>query len=428
MFKLLKNASFTLLWVGQFISLLGDMILDTALPFYIYSVTGSALATGTMLVVEIVPRALLSPAAGVFVDRWDRRRTMIAMDLLRALVLVCLLMFSWKGSLWIAYVFVFLHTCMCVFFNPAKNAIIPVIVGEQGDLMKANSLISLSGGLAILIGPALGGAMLAGLGLASVVIIDILTYLVSAALIYFVQKVPGKACVDEECAGTAGGQMAKAAARVWKEFREGLRILWGQRILRAIFLINSTVTISHGILSIMFIVFIKDTLHCGPAEFGMTGTAQGIGGLLGSYLVGRAEKSIKPAYFIMAGPFAMGGGVLLMSLFPGLANLLVILGVLGIFFVGWSVSSSTLLQANTQDAFRGRVFGIMSSITSVTLIIGVILTGLLSKSLGAAAMFQIAAAVNVAAGVIAVVSLGKDAGTGVESLQPSSGVGVGTGL
>lgn len=88
MFAVLGQRNFALLWVGQVVSLIGDWVLLIALPFYVYALTGSVLATGAMFIAETLPRLVLGSLAGVFVDRWDRRWTMIVADVLRALILL----------------------------------------------------------------------------------------------------------------------------------------------------------------------------------------------------------------------------------------------------------------------------------------------------------------------------------------------------
>src|SRR6478609_10181441 len=100
----LRQRNFALLWVGQLISVFGDWVLLIALPFYIFDLTGSALATGAMFIAQTVPKVLLGSVAGVFVDRWDRKRTMIAADLSRAALLLTLLTVHSAHSLWIVYV------------------------------------------------------------------------------------------------------------------------------------------------------------------------------------------------------------------------------------------------------------------------------------------------------------------------------------
>ena len=158
MLAVLRQRNFALFWLGQLISVFGDWILLVALPFYIFDLTGSALATGAMFMASNLPRVLLGSVAGVFVDRWDRRRTMIAADLSRAALMLTLLTVHSVHWLWIVYLVAFTQATIAQFFNPAKNAVIPLLVGET-DLIAANSLNSLSSELTRLTAPALGGLL-----------------------------------------------------------------------------------------------------------------------------------------------------------------------------------------------------------------------------------------------------------------------------
>src|SRR5919202_4335568 len=182
MLAVLRQRNFALLWFGQLISLVGDWVLLLALPFFVYELTGSTLATGGIFMALTLPRLALGSVAGVFVDRWDRRRTMIAADLARAAVLLLLLLVRSPGQVWLVYVAAFLEAAISHFFSPAKNALLPRLVGEE-QLVPANSLNSLSESLTRLVGPALGGVLFSALGIGPVVAIDSASFLVSGLLI-----------------------------------------------------------------------------------------------------------------------------------------------------------------------------------------------------------------------------------------------------
>src|SRR5690348_12008120 len=156
MFAVLRKRNFLLLWSGQFVSLCGDWLLFIALPFYIYQLTGSVIQLGISLLVELLPRILLGSVAGVFVDRWDRRRTMIVADILRAAVLLVMLLVHSAGLLWIIYIALAVQAIVSQFFTPASMALIPKLV-EEDKLIEANSLASFSEAATRLVGPPVGG-------------------------------------------------------------------------------------------------------------------------------------------------------------------------------------------------------------------------------------------------------------------------------
>jgi len=159
----LRRRDFRLLFIGGLVSSLGDWFLFIALPFYVYSLTGSTLATGGMFIAESLPSILFGSVTGVFVDRWDRRRTMMTSDLLRAVRRLGLLAVRSGARVWIVFAVSFAQATIGQFFNPSRDALISRLVGEK-DLLAANSLSSMGNQLTMLIGPALGGASLAMFG------------------------------------------------------------------------------------------------------------------------------------------------------------------------------------------------------------------------------------------------------------------------
>src|SRR5205807_160246 len=144
-------------------------VLHIGLPIYVYQLTGSALATGAMFAAGMLPSLLLGSVAGVFVDRWDRQRTMVIANGLLALSLLPLLAVHSASEVWIVYLVALVESTVAQFFRPAEAALLPNLVGEQ-DLVPANSLNALNGNLARLVGPPVGGAVAALFGLAGVTI------------------------------------------------------------------------------------------------------------------------------------------------------------------------------------------------------------------------------------------------------------------
>ena len=139
MFALLRQRNFGYIWIGGLVSLVGDWMLLTALPVYVYQLTGSTLATGAMLAARVVPRILLGSVAGVFVDRWDRRQTLIVANLLLAVGLLPLLLVSSGQELWLVYLIAFVQSAVAQFVTPALGALLPNLVAER-ELLRANSL------------------------------------------------------------------------------------------------------------------------------------------------------------------------------------------------------------------------------------------------------------------------------------------------
>src|ERR671933_2232160 len=176
--SLLKNAHFLRLWIGQGTSFLGDAVSMVALVVLVVQVAGSASAVGGALIARLLP-TLASPLAGVLADRLDRRLVLVACDLART-VLVLGLVFA--RDLATIYVLVFLMGLARTIFNPTIRAAFPSVVGE-GDLTRANALIGGTFSASIMLGPALGGVLVARIGVDAAFLADATTYLVSATLL-----------------------------------------------------------------------------------------------------------------------------------------------------------------------------------------------------------------------------------------------------
>ena len=175
---LLRNSRFLRLWIGQGTSFVGDAVSMIALVVLVVEVTGSASAVGGALVARLLP-TIASPLAGVLADRVDRRVVLVASDLARA-VLVLGLVFA--RDLATIYVLVFLMGLARTIFNPTVRAAFPSVVGG-GDLTRANAIISGTFSTSIMAGPALGGLLVASIGVDAAFLADAVTYLVSAILL-----------------------------------------------------------------------------------------------------------------------------------------------------------------------------------------------------------------------------------------------------
>src|SRR5512136_1972583 len=220
MLKVLRQRNFFLLWFGQLISVIGDWVLVIALPFYTYNLTGSALASGGMFIVSTLPRLVLGSVAGVFVDRWDRKQTMVIADLLRVFLTLMLFLVRSRDWLWLIYASAFFESVVSQFFNPAKSAVIPLLVDEK-DLLAANSLNGLSDALTRLVGSALGGMLLSWLGFSFVIFFDAGSFLFSAIMILLI-LMPAR---HPALPGAVHEPAAASVAGVWRDWIAGLRLV-----------------------------------------------------------------------------------------------------------------------------------------------------------------------------------------------------------
>ncbi len=402
MFGILRQRDFALLWVGGLTSSIGSTMLVIALPFYVYTRTGSALATGAMFIAETIPAVLFGSIAGVFVDRWDRRGATIVADVARAALLPLLLVVQTKDGLWAVYLVAAVESVISQFFAPANGALLPRLVDER-DLTAANALSALADNLTLLVAPSVGGALLGLLGLPSIVLADSASYLVSAVLITFIRVSPENTIG----AGEANGEPMAAWRRTWREWVEGLRVLCGDRVLAALVLVMGLSSLAQGAFTVLLVPLVKDVLLGGALAFGWLATAQGIGGLLGGLVVGMIGRTAPPGRLIGLALVAVGALVLVMVNVPILALAFVLFALAGVALVAEGVGARTLLQSRVPDQYRGRTLGAVGTTGALLTLGGMGLASGLTGRLGVVTVLDASGGCWVLAGLVAMVTLGR---------------------
>ncbi len=407
MLAVLRQRNFTLLWFAGFISMVGDGMLAVALPITVYELTGSALATGGILIANKVAALLLGSFAGVLVDRWSRQRTMVIANVIRALLLLPLLAVD-ADRVWIVYVTAGSLSAVGQFFRPAENALLPLLV-EKRDLVPANALNALNDNLSRLAGPALGGLVAAWLGLSGVVVIDAATYLIAAVMIGTIaaphltasENVPEPGSLSAQC------------ARIGREWREGLRLIRDSRTLRVVFGVFAIASLGEGVFLTALWVFIDEELGGGAREAGWLFGAQAVGGMIGAVLVGSWGKRRSPLFLLGIGALGVGLTDLIFFNYPAFVPgiwlgllLMMIDGIPGAAFGTGYVAS---LQAATEDRYRGRVFGALLAMSALFMIAGALIAGVATPRLGAVTVLTLDSLGYIGGGLFALRALGTSA-------------------
>ena len=391
--RVLCQRNFALLWSGQLVSAIGDLVLFIALPFYVYEQTGSTLATGAMLVVSTLPRLLFGSLAGVLVDRWDRKLAMIAADLLRAVILLVLLLVPLYGWLWLIYPVGFVLSSISQFFRPAKNAIVPRLVDER-HLVEANSLNALGSNLALVVGPFLGGALLGYTGLIAVILIDAVSFLISGLLIALITYTDAVATVTAR-----HNSVIVTAMAIWSDWLEGLKWVKEQSLISGAFLVSGIGALAQGIINVLLVVFIKDVLHAGALEFGWLATAQGAGSIIGGAIIAVVGRFFLPQRMVALGHAGVGIILLLLVSFPFLPVVLALSVLQGIPVMGLVIGLNVLFHSSMSDRYMGRVFGTHEAIQALLEILGIACASIWGYRVGVIPMLEIAAGLYLSAGL-----------------------------
>ena len=407
MLATLRQRDFALLWVAGLVSVAGDFALGIALPLHAYALTGSALATGGVIVASLLPSVLVGSMAGVFVDRWNRKRTMVWADVARAVLLLPLLAVVSSDQIWLLYAVRAATGTVRLFFDPAERALLPRLVGEE-RLVSANALNALNNNLGRLVGPALGGLLYAWGGLGVVVLVDVASFVGSAALIGLIRAEARPERLDP--ALEAG---ASAWRRAGGEWRAGVSLVGRSRPLRTIFAALGLGFVAEGTFGVGFTPLIVDALRGGAEGVGLVSSAQAVGGLVAGVLVARVGGRVAPRLLFGGGMVGLGltdlGVANAANLAPpGAAAVAVAMGFMllaGFPVVASQAAGEGLLQTLTADAFRGRVFGALGAAQGLAILMGTLAGGVLIDAVGAVPVMSAGAAMWIVGGVVALARL-----------------------
>jgi predicted MFS family arabinose efflux permease len=382
MLRLLRQRNFGLLWAAGLISLTGDWVLVVGLPIEVYRRTGSTLATMGMVLASLVPAITLGSIAGVFVDRWDRRRLMVVVNLLLALTMLPLLAVDALG-IWVAYAVLVAASCLEQLFAPAETALLPNLLdGDERDLVTANALNGLNNQLARIIGPAIGGVVVVLGGLAAVAVVDAISFVLAAILLLAIRTTRGRAAPHAD-AVPVEVEAASAWARLRGEWREGLAFVVRHPVLRALLVFFVITRVGEGLLGTLFVPWATDVLGTDAAGYGWILSAQAVGGLAGALVVGRFGSRIQPLRLFVAAAISFGLIDLALftypAFFPVLAPAIIGMVIVGVPGAAMGAAIATLQQTYAPDSHRGRVVGGLMAIGALGSLVGAIGAGLLGQ-------------------------------------------------
>ncbi|MGI5836151.1 MAG: MFS transporter [Chloroflexota bacterium] len=348
----LKERDFARLWFGQMVSNSGDWVNYVALTALVWELTESAWMIAVLRACHALPLLLLGPFSGVFVDRWNRKTTLIATDLIRGgLVLLFPLVQDVNAILLIALAFNVVSTV----FTPAKNAIIPQVISRE-RLLAANSLSSTTQNIAMIVGPTIGGIILASGGWTAAFCLDSATFFVSAVAI-----------ASMSISGVVERKPGEQTSAL-DDLSEGFRFAAGYSPVRSAMLMELGVSLGWGCLNVLAIVIAENVLGGGATEYGLLLTSIGIGALTGAVISGQLGKqvglnSLFPIGFVLLG-FATAGLAGSRILFAASA---------AYFFIGTGrilieVAATTTYQRSVPDALRGRIFSLRHMVTHTAIL------------------------------------------------------------
>ena len=400
MLRVLRQRNYALLWFGGFVSQLGDFVLFVGLPYEIFRLTGSTLATAGMVFAFLIPNILLGSVAGVFVDRWDRRRLMVTVNLLQALSILPLLLVSQLG-LWVIYAVLLLESSISQLFGPAQVALMPTLLeGGQEELLTANATSGVGRHLSRLIGPAIGGVVVAFGGLSAVTVVDSISFGASAGMLALIHSRPMVRPITDSLEHEA----ISAWRRLVSEWRDGLRRVLREPVLRALLVFFAITAVGEGLTSALFVVWVVGPLHSDSTGWGLVLSTQAIGGLAGALVIARLGSRVRPLPLLIGGAWMFGAIDLVLftypAIYPHIGPALVMLVIVGVPGAAMGAATTTLQQSQSEDSHRGRVVGAMGAVAGLGALIGATAAGVLGQVVPVIALLVVQGSVYVIGGTV----------------------------
>jgi DHA3 family macrolide efflux protein-like MFS transporter len=381
--RLLRNRAFVLLWGGQSVSYFGDRFFNLAVMWVIYAQSGSTLQTALIGVAWHLSDVLFGLLAGVWADRWDRKRIMVTTNVLAAVVVgaVAAVMFA-RGSLPLvaALAAVFLLNCLTTFLSPAQTLIMPQVVG-RGLLATALGLLSSARQVATLVGDALAGVVIAAVGAVWAVVTDALSF-VFVALCVAAARLPGR---------TGRSSSSVKHPSLIGEIRDGWRVIADQPVVRAGVWLGMLINVA-SLTGPLYPALVSERLNAGAAAYGAINAAEMVGAMAGGVLAGAIERRLGAGRALAAGWGLMGACTLGIAASTSVPLTVALGAAMGFGLTAGAVSMGAVTAALVPEDYRGRVFGITRSLSVIAIPISTLIGGWLADMVGVAPLFAFSGA------------------------------------
>lgn len=390
MFAIFRKRDFSLMWLAQLVSTIGSALTDLAAGILVFRLTGSALNVGLVLIVAALPTLFVGLFAGVFVDRFDRKRILLASDLLRAGIVVLIpIAFDQLGKdngMVAMYGLLFLSATVRQFFDPAWESVLPEIASED-ELSKANSFLAISSFGSTAVGFAAAG-FLSSVDIHLPFYIDSLTFLLSFVLVLLV-RVPKMASDESTTIGV-----------VVENLKSGASYLWRTPILRSSLTLTIPVLMAFGFWNVLLLPMAIRELGATEFEYGLQEGLTSVGFVAGALFMAKYGDRLPEGTWIVAGFITMGLFGVFYGLSPNIEVAILMVTITGFLNSPSAVARRMLLQKNIPREMRGRVFSANFVIRDVCLLIGMAGAGL-ADIFPVRELIVLASLVVVGAGVLA---------------------------
>jgi len=374
-------------WYAQVVSLFGDFLaLFAVIAVVSFTMHGTPSQLTGLQIAYMLPFVFVGPIAGVFVDRWPLKPTLVASDLIRACLAMLLIPAT---SVWQVFLILASLSCVSAFFGPAQTVTIRSHVPTQG-LMSANALMQIAFMSSRIVGPAAAGAMVARFTPKACYAIDVLSFVASAALI---GSVPIKRPPSTQAALESSSNRIHA---IWRDMVAGMRFIVHHSAILFFVIAMAAGLFTIGCFGPLISIYVRDTLQASARSFGYVSGMVGVGLLAGTQIIRVIARKASDTGLVLWGLVGIGAGVFLLGAVPLMAAALVGTFVIGFSFAAIIVPAQTLIQRETPADMLGRVGSTNASVIFLGQILGLAVSGVLAEVLGVRLVFFLCAALSVA--------------------------------
>ncbi|TET27562.1 MFS transporter [Candidatus Aerophobetes bacterium] len=401
--RVLKNRNFFVLWIGEIISHFGDRLAQMALVgLYLKETVTMSLSHSVPMMRNLfffstLPVVIFAPLAGVYVDRWRRKSTLMSCNFLRAgLVLIIPLLIIYGKGMAHIYAVIFLVFAVTSFFTPARSAIIPNLV-EKGELLAANSLSNITRMAATIGGVSIGGLVVAFVGVRTSFYLNSLGFALAGLAISTIK-------MQEDPPSNSRSGLKE----VGRELIQGLKFIGGERRIK---FVAASLFILMGVSGLGYVivtVFVTKALGLGTIGLSILAASVGAAVLCGSLLYSHFGGHLRRDRVILASIIMAGIGTIILAQSRTIFLLSIGVGVIGLVASPIMIASYTLTQEITPDRIRGRVFAALEVVISSAFLIFVWLAGVLGSRIPPSQVFYLIGITLLGyAGVVLLIKLSK---------------------
>ncbi|XGV94624.1 MAG: MFS transporter [Leptolyngbya sp. BL-A-14] len=373
MLRALGSRNYRLFFFGQGASLIGTWMTQTATIWLVYHLTGSALMLGVVGFANQFPNFVLTPFAGVWVDRWDRHRTIVITQILAMIQSLALAALALTGTIQVWHV-ILLAACqgaINAFDMPARQSFVVTMVDRREDLSNAIALNSSMFSGARLLGPAIAGLIIAATNTGVCFLIDGLSYIAVLAGLLAMRLPPQPSTI------------AKQPETLWYSLKEGFDYAFGFQPIRSILLLIALVSLVGMPYMTLAPIFASEILHGGPETLGFLMASSGLGALFAAVYLSSRPSALGLSKLIAIAPAIFGGALIVFALSHVLWLSMLAVLVVGMALVLQHTSGNTVLQTIVEDDKRGRVMSFYMMAFTSTVTFGNLIAGSLATHIGA---------------------------------------------